>query len=206
MTRPLQVPGAPVEPLTTIVARIVGEARDDLGTALASTARRVDATPADRRGAVADLLHAAVDLGLLSSFLDAATTYATTKTRPWPGTGYDRAADDPHLIARFGRFVAAVSALEALVDEATTEAERGSAGAVRAAAIARHHGVSVGRTFVSGTIELLGASATSIRHGFDVRWRDVLEHARRHPPQTSLDGIAGGDLAFAGPKAAASPL
>ena len=189
MTLAFPVPTAGPASLRLAVEEIAKEARRDLGTALATVSRSLEAIPPDRHDAVADLLHTAVDLGLLSAFLDAATTHATTRTRPWPGTGYERAADDPHLTARFGKFVASIRALDALMDEATLEAERGSAGAGRAAATARHHAMSVGRAFVSSTIELLGASAASVKHGFDMRWRDVVEHARHHPPRTPLEAL-----------------
>jgi alkylation response protein AidB-like acyl-CoA dehydrogenase len=179
----VSIKAADFEPLYAIVDTIAGKARLDLPEALASAAREIDARPQHRREAVADLLHAAIDLGLLSEFLDAATAYATTKTRPWPGSGYERAADDPHLIARFGRFVAALEALRALVEEAVGEVAEESDHAGRAAFVARRYAIDVGAAFVSSTIELLGASATSIKHGFDERWRAVLDHARLHRPR-----------------------
>lgn len=189
MTVGFPVPTVDPASLRGAVEEIAEKARRDLGAALASVAVRLDTTAPERRDVVADLLHAAADLGLLSAFLDAATTHATTRTTPWPGTGYERAADDPHLVARFGRLVASIRALEALLDEATPEVESFSAEAGRAAAAARHHAVSVGRTFVSGTIELLGASAASAGLGFDQRWRDIVAHARRHPPRTPLEAL-----------------
>ncbi|RJG40451.1 acyl-CoA dehydrogenase family protein [Mesorhizobium sp. DCY119] len=173
-------------PIATVVSGLADQAGSDLPGALAHAEQLlVGASDADR-DSLANLLHAGIALGLLSAFLSEASTYATTKTRHWPGSGYDRAADDPHLIARFGRFVSAVEALRALVDEAAALVERSSPDAARAAAVARHHSISVGSQFISSTIELLGASAVSVKLGYDGRWRAILDHARKHPPRGQL--------------------
>lgn len=174
------------QPIAAAVSSIIEQAKGDLPGALASAERLTAAAPDARRDGLADLLHAAIAFGLLSAFLADASIYATTKTRHWPGSGYDRAADDPHLIARFGRFASSVEALHALVDEAAGELERSSPDADRTAAVARYYSIGVGREFVSSTIELLGASATSVKLGYDGRWRAVLDHARLHPPRGQL--------------------
>jgi alkylation response protein AidB-like acyl-CoA dehydrogenase len=163
------------------VQALENEARTDPGRAVDLVSEKLVAVPQDRRSGVADLFHASIGLGLLTGFLDAATVHARTRTRPWPGSGYERAADDPHLILRFGRFVAALEALRALVEEAAAAVQGAAPDAGRKAALARQHAINTGASFVSGTIELLGASATSVRHGFDQRWRDILSHARSHP-------------------------
>lgn len=170
--------------LATVVSGLAELAESDLPAALTQAEHLLSETPDGERDGVADLLHAGIALGLLSAFLSDASTYATTKTRHWPGSGYDRASDDPHLIARFGRFASSVEALRALVDEAVSEA--GKPDASRAAAIARRHSISVGSQFVSSTIELLGASVVSVKLGYDGRWRTMLDHARRHPPRGLL--------------------
>jgi alkylation response protein AidB-like acyl-CoA dehydrogenase len=167
--------------LSAAVEALETQAQSDLGRALERAAERLAIEPGDRRTTVGDLLHASIGLGLLTGFLEAATVHARTKTRPWPGNGYDRAADDPHLILRFGRFVAGLEGLRALVEEAAAAAQGAAPDAGRKAALARQHAIDTGASFVSGTIELLGASATSVRHGFDQRWRDILSHARSHP-------------------------
>ena len=173
-------------PIATVVSELAEQAGSDLPGALAQAEWLLAKASDADRDSYADLLHAGIALGLLSAFLADASTYATTKTRHWPGSGYDRAADDPHLIARFGRFVSSVEALRALVDEATALAEASAPGAPRAAAIARRDSISVGSQFVSSTIELLGASAVSVKLGYDGRWRAILDHARQHPPRGPL--------------------
>lgn len=173
-------------PIATIVSGLADQAGSDLPGALAQAQQRLASASDADRDSLAELLHAGIALGLLSAFLADASVYATTKTRHWPGSGYDRAADDPHLIACFGRFVSAVEALRALVDEAAVLLDNASPDAPRAAVLARRHSISVGSQFVSSTIELLGASAVSVKLGYDARWRAILDHARKHPPRGQL--------------------
>ncbi|HEY0125057.1 MAG TPA: hypothetical protein VGC14_25510 [Rhizobium sp.] len=175
--------------IATTVSSLSEQAVKDLPAALARVEQFLANVPAAELDALSDLLHAAIAFGLLSNFLTEASTYATTKTNHWPGSGYDRAADDPHLIARFGRFVSSLEALRALVDEATVLTENASPEALRASAIARRYSISVGSQFVSSTIELLGASAVRMKFGYDTRWRTILDHARFHPSRTQLQPV-----------------
>lgn len=166
-------------------------AQGDFETASRAAAALTASVPPELRTAVRELAHAAIDFGILGAFLDAAKAHATTRTRPWPGTGYDKASDDPHLIRRFGRFVASCQALEALLDEAVEAVEQHRPGAEIAAANARNHALFVGRTFISEMIELLGASAASGRFGFDAYWRTFAAHARTEPPALSAEALGG---------------
>lgn len=167
--------------LKTVIDEVAALARADFAAAVELASASAQKHGA-QRDATSDLLHAAADFGLIGAFLEAATGYVTTKTRPWPGTGYARAADDPHVVARFGRFIAAHHALEELLREAAQEIAAGSHEAGELAAAARGQAIHVARGFVSGTLELLGASATSGKHGFDAYWRHLSAHARSHPP------------------------
>lgn len=185
--------------LHEIVKEIGALARFDIPDALKRLAAEISLLPDNRKEPAYDLLHAAVDLGLIGAFLEAATIYVTTKTRPWPGTGYERAADDPHVIGRFGKFRAAFHGLESLLDEATEAAAVGRGDAPILAAAARGQAIHVGKSFISETIELLGASATSQKHGFDGYWRDFTNHARQHPPSQSAETIGFALIAAALP-------
>lgn len=185
----------------TIVAAIAREDESILRRIAleVSTLARTDAEAArrqvevhlvcDRDPAAADILHAAIDMGIIGAFLDAATSYVTTKTRPWPGTGYSQASDDPHVVIRFGKFASAYRALEAMLDTALTAVETRADDAAQAAGIARNHALAVGRIFISGTIELMGASSTSEKYGFHAYWRNFTAHARENPPGVAAEDI-----------------
>ena len=66
-------------------------------------------------GAVAELLHTAIDVGIAGAALADAVHFVRTKSRPWFESGYDTAAEDPLLIQRFGELAIRVRAAEALL-------------------------------------------------------------------------------------------
>ncbi len=72
-------------------------------------------------GAVAQLLHAAIDAGIASGALAEAVEFVRTKSRPWfesAAEGHATAAEDPLLIQRFGELAIRERAAEALLREA----------------------------------------------------------------------------------------
>lgn len=129
------------------------------------------------------LLALAREVGLLSSFGERAREFVTTKTRPWPGTGYDRASDDPHVLRRFGRFVALSTALDELFAECVRSAVEGSSANAQGVAIARALAAQIGETEISGIIELLGAGSASEKHGFHLFWLNFQTHRLANPPK-----------------------
>ncbi|MBN9025632.1 MAG: hypothetical protein J0H20_08460 [Rhizobiales bacterium] len=148
--------------------------------------------PALRRIVLAEeLLHAALDLGILEGFWDAARAHITTRTRPWQGQSLAKATDDPHLLRRYGEYTATVHAAQGLFKEAVDAVTSIPAlpGTIDAVSAARAYLLLAGRTLISGTIELLGAGATSGRYGFDLYWRDFTAHAVAHPPHWPLESI-----------------
>lgn len=153
----------------------------------------------DRASLLEELLHAALDYGLLQAFCGAAHTHITTRTRPWQGQSLAKATDDPHLVRRYGEYVATRHALGGLMAEARDAVQDPNAPdeARQAVAAARGFAVLAGKTLINGTIELLGASATSDRYGFDLFWRDFTAHAVAHPPLWSPEQI-GRDLVASG--------
>jgi hypothetical protein len=144
----------------------------------------------DSSALVEEYLHAALDYGLLQGFSAAARTHVATRTRPWQGQSLAKATDDPHLVRRYGEYVATQHALEELLADATNAVAVVQADwrsdalgeAKDAVATARAFAILAGRSIINGTIELLGASATSERYGFDLFWRDFTAHALAHPP------------------------
>ncbi|WP_037805015.1 acyl-CoA dehydrogenase family protein, partial [Streptomyces resistomycificus] len=69
-------------------------------------------------GAVAQLLHAAIDTGIAAGALAAAAVFVRTKSRPWFESGVETAAEDPLLIQQFGELAIRVRASEALLTAA----------------------------------------------------------------------------------------
>ena len=142
-------------------------------------------------GAFDQALHAAVDIGIARAALEDGARFVTTKTRPWFEAGVDSAAEEPHVVRRFGELTARLYALEALlargaglVDEAlaapelTREAAASASLNVAAAkALAQEFAVEI----ASGIFELAGASATDAGYALDRHWRNVRVHSLHDP-------------------------
>src|SRR6478672_7762418 len=78
-------------------------------------------------GAFAQLLHAALDAGIARAAITEAARFVTTKSRPYPDAGVDRAADDPLVVHAFGEMELQVRAAEALLREAGRAVDRADA-------------------------------------------------------------------------------
>lgn len=137
-----------------------------------------------------DYLHAVVDLGILKAFFEIAHEHVTKRTRPWQGQSLAKATDDPHLVRRYGEYHTTLSALDVLVEEATVSLKTGSAErAIGAVAAARGYATLAGQSIINGTLELLGAGATSQRFGFDRYWSDFTAHAVAHQSLRSFEAV-----------------
>ncbi|MEU6352308.1 SfnB family sulfur acquisition oxidoreductase [Streptomyces sp. NPDC047072] len=148
-------------------------------------------------GAVAQLLHAAIDVGIAGGALEAAAEFVRTKSRPWFESGVDTAAEDPLLIQRFGELALQVRASEALLREAaravdaarddlTDDSAAEASIAVAAAKVqAAQAAVEVGSALfeVSGTRSALN-SLNLHRH-----WRDARTHTLHDPTRWKIQHI-----------------
>jgi alkylation response protein AidB-like acyl-CoA dehydrogenase len=142
-------------------------------------------------GAFDQALHAAVDIGIARAALEDGARFVTTRSRPWFEANVDSAADEPHVVRRFGELTARLYALEALlahgatlVDDALAEPEltREAAAAASlhvaaAKALAQEFAVEI----ASGIFELAGASATDGGYALDRHWRNVRVHSLHDP-------------------------
>lgn len=142
-------------------------------------------------GAFDQALHTAIDVGIARAALDDGAEFVRTRSRPWFEAQVEHAADEPHVVRRFGELTARLYALEALlekgaglIDAARTEVEltRDSAAAASltvaaAKALAQEFAVEI----ASGVLELAGASATDRKYGLDRHWRNVRVHSLHDP-------------------------
>jgi SfnB family sulfur acquisition oxidoreductase len=145
-------------------------------------------------GARAQLVHAAIQVGIAGGALRDAGAFVRTNARPFfeaVRAGWaERAADDPHTIRRYGRLATRVRAAEALLESAAatleeiglhprdaTEAARGSLAVAQAKAFASEVAVEV----ASDLFALSGASAADERHDLSRHWRNARTHASHDP-------------------------
>ncbi|UXA09718.1 acyl-CoA dehydrogenase family protein [Mycobacterium sp. SMC-8] len=142
-------------------------------------------------GAFDQALHTAVDVGIARAALEDGAAFVATRSRPWFEAGVDRAADEPHVVRRFGELTARLYALEALlahgsalVDDALAEPELTRAAAAKASlqvaaakALTQEFAVEI----AGGVLELAGASATDAGFALDRHWRNVRVHSLHDP-------------------------
>ncbi|MGW0686262.1 SfnB family sulfur acquisition oxidoreductase [Streptomyces sp. NPDC002754] len=151
-------------------------------------------------GAVAQLLHAAIDAGIAAGALGEAVEFVRTKSRPWFESveeGHATAAEDPLLIQRFGELAIRVRAADALLAAAarTVDAARAdlsddtAAEASIAVAAAK---VTAAETAVEAGSALFDLSGTrSALNSLDLHrhWRDARTHTLHDPARWKVQHI-----------------
>ncbi len=145
-------------------------------------------------GARAQLVHAAIQVGIAGGALRDAGEFVRTRARPFfeaTRAGWaEAAAADPHTIRRFGRLATQVRAAESLLASAAAELEevgrlpRDAEAAARgsiAVAEAKAFASDVASGVASDLFALAGASAADERLDLSRHWRNARTHASHDP-------------------------
>ncbi len=145
-------------------------------------------------GALAQLLHSAIDGGIASAALNDAIDFGRNRARAVPEAGVARAGDDPYVQHTIGEMVVLVHGAKALIDRAAgvmdtvvpgflrnepSDRRLGEASiAVAEAKMASEHAaLRVGEMIY----RIGGASATSRALNFDRHWRNARTHTTHDP-------------------------
>ncbi|MBQ1082868.1 SfnB family sulfur acquisition oxidoreductase [Nocardiopsis sp. B62] len=154
-------------------------------------------------GALAQLLHAAIDVGAARGALEETSEFVRTKSRPWFESGVDTATEDPLLVQRFGELEVQVRSAEALLvtaaerveaaDALLTEGAPGTEEATAEASIAVAAAKVVGgRAAVevsSALFEAAGTRATADDANLHRHWRDARTHTVHDPVRWKVQHI-----------------
>ncbi|MFF1301971.1 SfnB family sulfur acquisition oxidoreductase [Streptomyces sp. NPDC058307] len=148
-------------------------------------------------GAVAQLLHAAIDTGIAGGALAEAAEFVRTKSRPWFESGVDTAAEDPLLIQRFGELAIQVRASEALLREAAqaVDAARAdltddsAAEASIAVAAAKVQAAQAAVEVASALFEVSGTRSALNSLNLHRHWRDARTHTLHDPARWKIQHI-----------------
>ncbi|MFT4033977.1 MAG: SfnB family sulfur acquisition oxidoreductase [Patulibacter sp.] len=145
-------------------------------------------------GARAQLVHAAIEVGIARGALDDAAAFLRERARPFfeavRGGWAQRAADDPHTIHRFGELDVRVHAAEALLraaaerlDETPVRPDDPQVAAEASVAVARAkaYGSEVAVQVASDLFALTGTSAADAKYGLDRHWRNARTHSIHDP-------------------------
>ncbi|SED26666.1 SfnB family sulfur acquisition oxidoreductase [Rhodobacter sp. 24-YEA-8] len=140
-------------------------------------------------GPFAQIIHAAIDLGIGQGAFQATLPFIRNRARPWVDAKVDSAAADPLTLAGLGDVALRLRAASALVtragravDAAILEATEVSvAGASIAVAAARALTTTAGLLAGSKLFEFTGTSATFAEDNLDRHWRNVRTHTLHDP-------------------------
>jgi SfnB family sulfur acquisition oxidoreductase len=146
-------------------------------------------TRADTFAAFGQILHAAVDVGIARGALDEAARHARTKARPFFEAEVERLADEPYVVAAFGRLEVRVRAAEALLDAAARALNAAAAdptpelidAARMGVAAARACGAETAVEVAADALDALGSSAADAAYGLDRHWRNARTHTLHDP-------------------------
>ncbi|MFJ2511669.1 SfnB family sulfur acquisition oxidoreductase [Streptomyces griseoviridis] len=148
-------------------------------------------------GAVAQLLHAAIDVGIADGALAEAAEFVRTKSRPWFESGVDTAAEDPLVIQRFGELAVGTRASRALLREAARTVEEAradltddsAAEASIAVAAAKAHAARTAVEVADALFELAGTRSALNSLNLHRHWRDARTHTLHDPARWKIQHI-----------------
>ena len=140
-------------------------------------------------GPHAQLVHAAVDLGIAMAAIDETISFVRTQARPWIDSGQTHAFEDPYTIAQIGDINIRLHAAEALldrgglkVDEALSAPNEKSVGAASiAVAEAKVLSTELAILAANKLFELSGTSSSLEARGLDRHWRNARVHTLHDP-------------------------
>ncbi|MFD4506390.1 SfnB family sulfur acquisition oxidoreductase [Streptomyces sp. NPDC058457] len=148
-------------------------------------------------GAVAQLLHAAIDVGIARGALAEAVEFVRTRSRPWFESGVESAAEDPLLIQRFGELDVQVRASEALLREAARAVDAAGARLTDASAAEASIAVAAAKVQAAETavavagalFELSGTRSALNSLNLHRHWRDARTHTLHDPTRWKIQHI-----------------
>jgi SfnB family sulfur acquisition oxidoreductase len=168
--------------------------------------------PVDTFSAFAQILHAAVDVGIARGALEEAARHLNAHARVWLEAEVERPADEPYVIAHFGRLRVKVRAAEALLSAAARGLDAAAAdpstqlidAARLGVAEARACGAEAALEVSSEALDTLGSSAADEAYGLDRHWRNARTHTLHDPTRWKyhhlgrnlLDGVVPGPENF----------
>jgi SfnB family sulfur acquisition oxidoreductase len=148
-------------------------------------------------GALAQLLHAAIDTGIAAGALAEAAQFVRTKSRPWFESGVETAAEDPLLIQRFGELAIRVRAAQALLGDAGRAVDASRADLTDESAAEASIAVAAAKVLAAQTavevadalFEVAGTRSALNSLNLHRYWRDARTHTLHDPVRWKIQHI-----------------
>lgn len=148
-------------------------------------------------GAFAQIMHAALDVGIAAGAMADAARFVREKTRPSIQSGAARASEEPYLIKRFGELGVKLQAAEALLEKAAravdaareqlNEQTAGQSSLLVASAKAVATDVVIEIT--NALFEAAGTSSMDEKYNLDRHWRNGRIHTLHDPVRWKLHHV-----------------
>ncbi|SFL10165.1 sulfur acquisition oxidoreductase, SfnB family [Paenibacillus sp. 1_12] len=148
-------------------------------------------------GAFAQIMHAAVDVGIAVAAMADASWFVREKSRPSIQSGVARASEEPYLIKRFGELGVRLQAAEALLEKAAAaidtarhdlnEETVGQSSLLVASAKAVATDVVIEVT--NALFEVAGTSSMDEKYNLDRHWRNGRIHTLHDPVRWKLHHV-----------------
>ncbi|OKI00812.1 SfnB family sulfur acquisition oxidoreductase [Streptomyces sp. CB02923] len=148
-------------------------------------------------GAVAQLLHTAIDAGIARGALAEAAGFVRTKSRPWFESGFDTAAEDPLLVQRFGELELRVRAAHALLEAAARAVDTATAALTDDTAAEASVAVAAAKAYAgeaavetgSALFEVAGTRSALDGLNLHRHWRDARTHTLHDPARWKVQHL-----------------
>lgn len=148
-------------------------------------------------GPYAQIIHAALDLGIGQGAFAATLPFIREHSRPWIAAGVDTAAQDPLLLQEVGNVHIRLRAAQALLAraarfvDAAQQAPDEDSVAQASIAVAQAKALATTASVLAGSklFELGGTSATQAQHGLDRYWRNARVHTLHDPVRWKYHAI-----------------
>ena len=142
-----------------------------------------------RMGAVAQIIHAAIDVGIARGAFTIGLDHLRRHARPYGASGIDKVTDDPHMLATVGDLKVRMSAADAMLERAGEYVDRAGAeptesnviGASIAVAEAKIAGNDAALLLGSKLFEMTGTRAVLEHLNLDIHWRNGRTHTLHDP-------------------------
>lgn len=148
-------------------------------------------------GPHAQIMHAAIDLGIGQGAYAEMLRFIRERARPWIDAKVERAADDPLTLYQIGQVKVRLRAAEALLDRAAAAVDAAQedmtedsvARASVAVAEAKILATKAGLLAANKLFELSGTSSTQSEDNLDRYWRNVRTHTLHDPVRWKYQAI-----------------
>lgn len=148
-------------------------------------------------GAIAQIIHAAVDVGIARAALKDAIDYIRKHTRPWTDSGLAHGHEEPLIIYGIGEMEIKLHAAEALlrragkfIDRALVEGTESSAveasiAVAESKALADEASIFITNKF----FEISGTGSTLEKYNYNRHWRNARTHTLHDPVRWKYIGV-----------------